>query len=305
MPQYCIGTSAWTDTGLIASGVFYPPTARTAEDRLRFYAAHFNTVEVDSTYYALPAERNAHIWVERTPANFLFHIKAFALLTQHQAEVSRLPKVLKDALPQGYLREARLRHPPPEVLDLTFHMFGSALAPLKAAGKLGILLFQFPPWFQAKKENYDYILYCQEKLSEYQLAIEFRHVSWFVGRKQEETLTFLRHHRLVYVCVDEPPSPLTVPSLCTATTDEAYVRFHGRNLIGWFTKGAPVREKFRYLYDREDLTAWAEKIRRLRDVRTVTVIFNNCFEDYAVRNAQMLREILAGLEDRLCGAPAH
>ncbi len=89
MAEIRVGTCSWTDKTLLESKTFYPPGLKTAEDRLKFYAQHFNTVEVDSTFYALPARRNAELWAERTPSDFIFHIKAFGLLTQHAVEVAR------------------------------------------------------------------------------------------------------------------------------------------------------------------------------------------------------------------------
>lgn len=83
--EFRVGTASWTDPTLVKSDLFYPPSVRIAEDRLRFYAERFSTVEVDSTYYALPAERNAELWAERTPVDFLFNVKAYALMTQHPA----------------------------------------------------------------------------------------------------------------------------------------------------------------------------------------------------------------------------
>lgn len=115
--DFRIGTASWTDPTLVKSDLFYPPSVKTAEDRLRFYAERFNTVEVDSTYYALPAERNAELWVDRTPPDFLFNIKAFALMTQHPAEVSRLPKNLREMLPAAQREARRLERPAPEMLD--------------------------------------------------------------------------------------------------------------------------------------------------------------------------------------------
>src|ERR1039458_4194756 len=102
--EFRIGTASWTDPSLANSDLFYPASIRSAEERLRFYAERFNTVEVDSTYYALPAERNANPWAERTPEGFLFNIKTFALMTQHAAEISRLPKELREMLPAEQLR---------------------------------------------------------------------------------------------------------------------------------------------------------------------------------------------------------
>src|SRR5579864_253427 len=142
-PQFLVGTASWTDPTLVKSDVFYPRALKTAEDRLRFYAEQFNTVEVDATYYALISERNAELWAERTPPGFVFNIKAFAMLTQHPVVTARLPAALKSILPAHERAAPRLLHPPLEVLEMAFGMFWSALAPLRAAGKLGHLLFQF------------------------------------------------------------------------------------------------------------------------------------------------------------------
>jgi uncharacterized protein YecE (DUF72 family) len=124
---------------------------------LRFYAEQFNTVEVDSTYYALPAERNAKLWTERTPDGFVFNIKPFALLTQHPAEMSRLPKQLREMVPDAERSSRQLTRPSKEVLDMAFQMFWSAMAPLREAGKLEMLAFQFPPYFISKPANLDYL----------------------------------------------------------------------------------------------------------------------------------------------------
>src|SRR5207244_11307739 len=92
------GTSSWTDRTLLASKRFYPSSARSAEERLRFYAERFPLVEVDSTYYGLPSERNAALWAERTPPHFVFNIKAFALLTHHPVGARGLPAKLREQL---------------------------------------------------------------------------------------------------------------------------------------------------------------------------------------------------------------
>jgi uncharacterized protein YecE (DUF72 family) len=144
------GSASWTDPSLTNSDLFYPPSVRSAEEQLRFYAERFNTVEVDSTYYALPSERNSKLWVERTPEGFLFNIKPFALMTEHPAEISRLPQELQEMLPAKQRGEGRLTQPSREVLDTAFQMFCSALAPLRKADKLGMVAFQFPPYFVAK-----------------------------------------------------------------------------------------------------------------------------------------------------------
>jgi uncharacterized protein YecE (DUF72 family) len=189
-PQFLVGTASWTDPTLVKSDVFYPPALKTAEDRLRFYAAQFNTVEVDATYYALVSERNADLWAERTPPGFVFNIKAFAMLTQHPVDATRLPAAVKSMLPAGERAATRLRHPPREVLEMAFGMFWSALEPLRAAGKLGHLLFQFPPYFTARPSNLDYIAGLKQRMPGAAVAIEFRHNSWLEGAQRAETSAF-------------------------------------------------------------------------------------------------------------------
>ncbi len=275
--MFRIGTCSWTDQTLLSCGRFYPQEAKTAEQRLRHYAAHFNTVEVDSTYYHLPAERNAHLWVERTPADFVFNIKAYKTLTLHE---------------RGKQAE-----------DLEWRMFASAIHPLHAAGKLGCILFQFPPWFVCSPENQAYILMCQERLPEYRLAIQFRHPSWLATREQAvTTLRWLRQRNLPYVVVDEPQfqTRRTIPPVSVATTpDIAVVRFNGRNQKNWFAKNIPVYERFHYLYSPEELSAWVEPIRNLATKASVVyIMFNNCFADDAIVNArEIIRQLKANSTD--------
>ena len=114
--EFRVGTASWTDPTLVNSDLFYPPSVRSAEERLRFYAEQFNTVEADSTYYALPAERNAKLWTERTPDEFVFNIKPFAVMTQHRAEVSRLPKQLREMLTAEERSNRQLARPGPSLV---------------------------------------------------------------------------------------------------------------------------------------------------------------------------------------------
>lgn len=290
-PRFRVGTASWTDPTLIASGAFYPPDVRTAADRLRFYAAHFDTVEVDSTYYALPAERNAALWAERTPAGFLFHVKAFALLTTHPAETARLPKVLRAMLDPDDLAKRKLGRPSEAVRDLAFEMFGRALEPLRASGKLGHLVFQFPPWFAATRDNARTIERCRERLPADRLAVEFRHSSWLAEARRARTFDLLRDLGLTYVIVDEPQVGNSVPPVVETTAPEAYVRFHGRNTESWTKKGISAAERYKYLYSERELAGWAERLNRL-DARTVHVIFNNCYANFGVMNATTMKEML-------------
>ncbi len=289
-PQFLVGTASWTDPTLVKSDVFYPPALKTAEDRLRFYAAQFNTVEVDATYYALVSERNAELWAERTPPGFVFNIKAFAMLTQHPVDATRLPAAVKSMLPAGERAATRLRHPPREVLEMAFGMFWSALEPLRAAGKLGHLLFQFPPYFTARPSNLDYIAGLKQRMPGAAVAIEFRHNSWLEGAQRAETFRFLERHGLTFVSIDTPPA--TVEPVFAVTGSEAYVRFHGRNRENWYKRDGGAAERFKYLYAEAELAPWAERLKSLTGVRRASVIFNNCYSNFGVMNAATMVQML-------------
>ena len=290
MTEYRVGTASWTDPTLLAA-TFYPSTARTPEKRLRFYAAHFDTVEVDSTYYALPSERNAALWAMRTPDDFVFNVKAFALLTQHAAELRALPVAIKQLLAKDALRQPRLQHPSGEVLDASFAMFRSALAPLRAAGKLGCIVFTFPPWFVATGEHEAYLDVCQARLPEDRLAIEFRHASWF-GARADRTVELLAERGMSLVCVDAPQAASIARPPWVVTGRVAYVRLHGRNRDAWFGHAGTAAQRFKYLYSERELRDCAAHVRRLDGAQVTHVVFNNCYADYGVRNAAVMRELL-------------
>jgi uncharacterized protein YecE (DUF72 family) len=289
-PQFLVGTASWTDPTLVKSDVFYPPALRTAEERLRFYAAQFDTVEVDASYYALISERNAELWAERTPSGFVFNIKAFAMLTQHPVDTARLPAAIKSMLTAEQRAAPRLRYPPGEALASAFGMFWSALAPLRAAGKLGHLLFQFPPYFTARSANLDYIAGLGARMPGAAIAIEFRHNSWFDGAQRDATLRFLERHGLTFVSVDTPPG--TVEPVFAVTGTEAYVRFHGRNRENWYKRDRGAAERFKYLYAEAELAPWAERLKALTGVRRASVIFNNCYSNFGVMNAATMAQML-------------
>jgi uncharacterized protein YecE (DUF72 family) len=293
VPQYLIGTASWTDPTLVKSDTFYPSTLRTAEQRLRFYASQFNTVEVDASYYTLLSEKNSQLWAERTPPGFIFDVKAFALLTQHATEVARLPLNLKAMLTQQERAQRRLERPSQEVLETAFQMFHSSLTPLRAAGKLGMLVFQFPPYFICRPANFAYLESLQARLPGDSIAIEFRHLSWVAeGRQRRESLEFLRSNRLCYVSVDEPQLPGTLPPLLETTAPEVYIRFHGRNREAWHARRLTVAERYKYLYSERELAEWAERIRGLGGISRAHVIFNNCYRNFGVMNATTMRAML-------------
>jgi uncharacterized protein YecE (DUF72 family) len=293
-----VGTSSWTDPTLVKEGTFYPPGVRTAEARLRYYADHFPLVEVDSTYYFPPSERNAVLWIERTPPTFTFNVKAYSLLTNHPTKLESLYKDLREELPDELLGKRNLyrEHLPEAVVEEVWQRFHDALMPLHSAGKLGAVLFQFPQWFVIGRKSKDYVLECAERLKDFRIAVEFRHRSWLEERNAEETLSFLEEHDLPFVCVDMPQGfDSSLPPLAAATAkDLAMVRFHGRNTRAWNAKSDTASARFRYEYSQGELLEWVPRIRDMSaEVRETHVLMNNCYRDFAVNNARQLGDLLA------------
>lgn len=282
-----VGTASWTDRTLLESG-WYPASADSAEKRLAYYAGTFPLVEVDATYYAPPAEQTAALWAQRTPPGFTFNIKAYSLLTGHPTKVS---SIYKDLRPETDKKNVYPDDLPPQAYEDVWTRFLSALDPLVEAGKLGAVLFQFPPWFTIRKSNKQYLLEVERRCRPLRAVFEFRHASWFEGDNREETLDFLRKHRLPYVCVDMPQGHRSsIPPVLEATAELSVVRFHGHS-DKWTSKN--IYEKFGYLYSKRELTQWAPKLRKLADQAGEThVLMNNCYSDYAQRNAGDLLDLL-------------
>jgi uncharacterized protein YecE (DUF72 family) len=291
MGQIRVGTASWTDRTLIASG-WYPPEADSPEKRLRFYARQFPLVEVDATYYALPAEQTATAWAARTPAGFTFNIKAFSLFTQHPTRVAALPTDLRPAVEKTGKDRVYLKDVDPAVTDQAWDRFLAALEPLHQAGKLGAILLQFPPWFPIGRGRKDYIVACAERVAPRRVCIEFRNRTWMTEDNQKETLDFLAAHRLPYVSVDMPQGyrDSIPPVLAVTDPDLAVVRLHGHS-AKWDSKD--IHERFGYHYSGRELQEWAPKLAGLADgAQTSHVVFNNCYRDYAQTNAQQLAALL-------------
>ncbi|MBS1191762.1 MAG: hypothetical protein H6R10_3554 [Rhodocyclaceae bacterium] len=291
-----VGTASWTDKSLIDSGEFYPSDVNTPEGRLQYYAGHFPLVEVDSSYYAMPTVRNAMLWAARTPNDFVFDIKAFRLFTQHQTDPHVLPPDIREALGPVGKKNVYYRDLPAPLLDELWLRFAMAIEPLRRAGKLGAVLFQFPPWFVPSPASLAHIGACAEKLPGCRIAVEFRNKAWFEGKRSAWVLDFEREHGLSHVVVDEPQGfSSSVPTLWEVTSPElAVVRLHGRNRDTWEKKGlGSSTERFNYLYKEEELQGLTEGVRQLADTaRSVHVLFNNNFGAYAQRNAMEFRQLL-------------
>jgi len=292
-----VGISSWTEPTLIKRGNFYPKGTSSAEERLKYYASQFPIVEVDSSYYFPPSERNAALWAERTPKDFTFNVKAYSLLTNHPTKVESLYKDVKEALPEDLAAKRNIYREkmPPELVDEVWQRFRDALMPLHSAGKLGCVLFQFPQWFVIGRRSKEYILECKERLPDFHVAVEFRHKTWMQGSNQEETLSFLEEHHLPFVCVDMPQKfDSSIPPVAAATSKElAVVRFHGRNRDAWEQKTETAAERFRYDYSPKELAGWVPKVAELaKGARETHVVMNNCYENYAVKNARQLADLL-------------
>ncbi|MBZ0156008.1 MAG: DUF72 domain-containing protein [Alphaproteobacteria bacterium] len=292
-----VGTASWVEKTLVESGEFYPREVSTAEERLRFYAGRFTTVEVDSTYYSLPSMRNASLWVARTPGDFIFHIKAYGALTGHGIDPKTLPKDIRGRIPVGEQGKRYIYIKDSGLLKEIGQRFREALLPLTGAGKMGVLVFQFPPWFLYKTSNLDYLLACKELMGELPVAVEFRHGSWLAPNRAEPVFRFLEENGLSYITTDEPQfdSFATIPFLPRATTDIAYFRFHGRNKENWLKKGIDTSLRYDYFYSDDELKGFIAPLRKIdTQVKVTYALFNNCHGSSAVRNARRMKEMLEG-----------
>jgi uncharacterized protein YecE (DUF72 family) len=295
--EILIGISAWTEPTLVKEADFYPKGVSSAEDRLRFYASQFPIAEVDSTYYFPPSEKNATLWIERTPQDFTFNIKAYSLLTNHPTKVESLYKDMREALPEDLAGKRNLYREqlPGKMVEEVWQRFADALMPLHSAGKLGAVLFQFPQWFVISRKSKDYLVECKERLKDFVVAVEFRNKLWMEERNQEETLSFLEDHGLPFVCVDMPQGlDASIPPVAAVTSKQlAMVRFHGRDPEVFDKKTQTAADRFRYDYSPNELREWVGKLKDMAgQARETHAIMNNCYRDHAVKSARQLASLL-------------
>lgn len=292
MGDILIGLSSWTEKTLIDSGRFYPNSVKTSEARLKYYATQFPIVEVDSSYYAIPPEKMAVLWVNRTPAKFVFDVKVFRVFTHHPTMMEMLPPEIRMQIPQQLRTKRSLyyRDFPKEVTDQLWQIFERSLLPLHSAGRLGVVLFQFPPWFMPSHENLDYLVSCQKHLPQYRIAVEFRNYSWLNEKNFDRTLGFLKSNNLIYVCVDEPQGfRSSVPPVAEVTTDIAVIRFHGRNTKTWDKPSSAASGRFNYLYSEDELREWVPRIKDMASkTKYLHILFNNCFDFKPLINARTM-----------------
>ncbi|HEU4975697.1 MAG TPA: DUF72 domain-containing protein [Baekduia sp.] len=292
-----LGTCSWTDRTLVQEADWYPRRAMSPEERLRFYASRFPLVEADATYYRPLTADLARTWAERTPPGFRMNIKAWSLHTGQPTRPPALWADLRERLPPA-VRDKRsiyAHHLPADVLDETWRRFDEALEPLRAAGRLGAVLMQYPPWFGPRRETVRELEALPERLPGTRVCVEFRSPRWLADLEdRERTLGRLERLGLALVCVDAPAGSGLGRLLAATRDDLAVVRFHGRDSAAWARTGRSAAERFRYRYADAELEELVDPLLALAgDVAETHLLMNTCHRDDGVRNAARLRELLA------------
>ncbi|CAM5214667.1 putative protein YecE OS=Ureibacillus acetophenoni OX=614649 GN=SAMN05877842_109100 PE=4 SV=1 [Ureibacillus acetophenoni] len=264
-----VGLTGWGDHPSLYSNL------STARDKLFDYSGHFPIVEVDTSFYAIPAERNVKKWCSETPPNFQFVLKTYQGITGH----------LRDELPF-------------ETRNDMFESFRACAKAFQDEGKLGMVLVQFPPWYDCQAKNVTYIRYVKEQLKDFPIAIEFRNQTWYAENNREMMLQFLKDNKLIHSVCDEPQAGSgSVPLVSISTTeDKVLFRIHGRNIHGWRNAGNNQnwREvRFLYDYNEEELRQIADTVLSLKEQsKDVYVLFNNNSGHHAAKNAKQLMSML-------------
>ncbi|MFD0051406.1 DUF72 domain-containing protein [Actinomycetes bacterium NPDC127524] len=263
-----VGVTGWGDHDSLYSGNV------AGRDRLKVYGSHFPAVEVDASFYAVQPKRNTDKWVRDTPESFRFIVKAYQGMTGHQ----------------------RGENPFPNKSDM-FAAFRESLKSYSEAGKLAMVLFQFPPWFDCTKENVDYLRWCKQEMNGIPSALEFRNNTWFLPQMSDKTLAFMKEEGWIHTVCDEPQAGEgSVPIVLQSSNPEAaLVRFHGRNVHGWNKPSSGNWREVRYLYryNKQELQEWASKIKLLqKNSKDVYVLFNNNSGGDAAGNAKEMIDLL-------------
>jgi uncharacterized protein YecE (DUF72 family) len=256
-----LGTCSFADEALMKA--WYPREIRTGEQRLRWYADRFDTVEIDSTFYRMQPPETTAKWAERVPDGFVFHVKAFAPMTRHPVKLEVLPEELQQGLDVD--ARGRVDRMPREVRGEVFRVFREMVEPLRAAGKLGGILLQLAPYVVPRQYSWEYLDWAAAQLDGHKVLVEFRHRSWLDDEHRAETLSFLEERGLANVVVDAPRTEAknVIPTVVAVTAPIAYVRLHGRNAATWNVRGGSAAERFDYLYPEEELEELVEPMREL------------------------------------------
>ncbi|MCA1031608.1 DUF72 domain-containing protein [Bacillus timonensis] len=266
-----VGVTGWGDhDSLYTAGI-------SSVDKLKEYGGHFPIVEVDSSFYAIQPKRNVERWVKDTPTSFQFIVKAYQGMTRH----------LRGEIPF-------------ETNESMFSAFIQSLQPYIETNKLAMVLFQFPPWYDCKRENVDYIRWCREKMGDIPVALEFRNRTWFSEKYYDRTIQFMENENWIHSICDEPQAGVgSIPTVLVPTNlEKTLIRFHGRNVHGWRKPAEGNWRDVRYLYryNELELNEWVKHIRELqRSSKDLYVLFNNNSAGDASDNAKQMIDLL-GIE---------
>jgi len=284
-----VGTASWADPDFVKS---WYPKGLPAQERLPWYAEHFSFVEVNSSFYAVPAPTTVETWVEQTPEEFVFDLKLFKGLSRHAMKAEDLAPALR---PLGSSPKDKVLLGP----DLEGSLLDSteeAIRPLITAGKLGALLLQLSPEFSPKKHDLSELLPVINRLRPYGLAVELRNRNWMVGEEASEVVEFFEREGVSLVMVDAPKSEnfTIMPSFEVVTNSKlAYVRLHGRDEKA-YTTGKSVSERFKYDYSDSEIQETVDKAKRLaEEAEEVHIVYNNNHWNYAPNAAEEFQRRLS------------
>jgi uncharacterized protein YecE (DUF72 family) len=290
--QVRCGTSSWADRSLVRDGVFYPRKTMKASERLSYYCSQLGVAEIATTYRFPPTPDLARQWVQRTPQGFRFDLRAWSLLTGAPTLPDSLWEDLQDAVRPETRHRRRLYadHMSEEALEECWSRFVHALRPLHDAGRLGVVILQYPRWFTPKTETRAALAVARDRLAGYQVAVEFRSPRWLADEACEDTLEWLEGNDLGFVCSDGPPGgPRAMPLVVAATAEVSVVRFHGRR------QEPDDPWPWPYRYPEHELAEWVPRIRELATCsREVHALMDNTWRDDAVHNARTLARLLLG-----------
>jgi uncharacterized protein YecE (DUF72 family) len=288
-----IGTSGWSYPSGKGTwnGLFYPATRSTRAgtagfDELRFYADHFDTVEVNSTFYGQPRDEITRGWVARTPARFTFSLKLYQKFTH--------PKMFKEAaLKSAPGSEGALLDLLAQVTQSDVDDFKAGIEPIARAGKLGALLTQFPPSFKSSPASRDYLATLLRLFDGYPIAVELRHSSW--SDAFGDTLQILNAFGAAWAQIDEPKFRFSIrQNALPNVTGFYYMRLHGRNAAQWW-RHDKSEDRYNYLYSSDELKPFGETAEAARAlVKKAYLYMNNHFAAKSVVNAVMLKAQLGG-----------
>jgi uncharacterized protein YecE (DUF72 family) len=289
------GACSWADRSLVRDGDFYPRKTMKASERLSYYCSQLPLAEIATTYRFPPTPDLARQWVQRTPDGFCLDVRAWSLLTENPTLPDSLWDDLQDAVRPETRHRRRLyaNHLPDEVLDECWKRFVHALLPLHEAGRLGVVILQYPSWWSPKPETRDALAQARERLAAFRVAVELRSPKWLGGDGCEATLEWLEQHDLAFVCRDGPiEGPRALPEVVAATADTAVVRFHGRR------QEPDDPWPWPYRYSDDELVDWVPRVSELAaSAAEVHLLFDNGWRGDAVDNARTLARLLRDADD--------